>query len=310
MATKRIELKDSGVFFNEEAHEYWLGDKQLSGITGMLQRQLFPDEFDGISEATLNAAAEYGTGVHSSIEDFDKNWINDGTQETVDYIQICKDYGLVHEASEYNVSDGKAWSSNIDKVYRGSEDTFALGDIKTYGQMTSEKLEKAKWQLSIYAYLFELQNKKAKVDKLFIIHLRSKQKKDGSFDHINEIIFLGRIPSEICKDLLDTDLRGEQFQNPYAIPKEWSSQEDTIRQLIETKKTAEEQLNIIKGKLLTDMEEKDVKTWATETMRITRKFPTIRNSFDLKAFRADNPGLDLSAYIKTSTVAGSLNIAI
>ena len=310
MATKRIELKDSGVFFNEEAHEYWLGDKRLSGITGMLQRQLFPDEFDGISEATLNAAAEYGTGVHSSIEDFDKNWINDGTQETIDYIQICKDYGLVHEASEYNVSDGKAWSSNIDKVYRVSEDTFSLGDIKTYGQMTSEKLEKAKWQLSIYAYLFELQNKKAKVDKLFIIHLRSKQKKDGSFDHINEIIFLGRIPSEICKELLDTDLRGEQFQNPYAIPKEWSSQEDTIRQLIKTKKTAEEQLNIIKGKLLTDMEEKDVKTWATETMRITRKFPTTRNSFDLKAFKADNPGLDLSAYIKTSTVAGSLNIAI
>ena len=54
---KRIELKNSGVFFNEEAHEYWLGDKQLSGITGMLQRQLFPDEFNGISEATLNAAA-------------------------------------------------------------------------------------------------------------------------------------------------------------------------------------------------------------------------------------------------------------
>ena len=53
---KRIELKNSGVFFNEEAHEYWLGDKQLSGITGMLQRQLFPDEFNGISEATLNAA--------------------------------------------------------------------------------------------------------------------------------------------------------------------------------------------------------------------------------------------------------------
>ena len=104
---KRIELKNSGVFFNEEAHEYWLGDKQLSGITGMLQRQLFPDEFNGISEATLNAAAEYGTGVHSSIEDFDKNWINDGTQETVDYIQICKDYGLTHEASEYNVTDSK-----------------------------------------------------------------------------------------------------------------------------------------------------------------------------------------------------------
>ena len=51
MSTKRIELKDSGVFFNEELHQYWLGNKQLSGITGMLQRQLFPDEFEGIPES-------------------------------------------------------------------------------------------------------------------------------------------------------------------------------------------------------------------------------------------------------------------
>lgn len=58
------------------------------------------------------------------------------------------------------------------------------------------------------------------------------------------------------------------------------------------------------------MEEKDVRSWVTETMRITRKLPTTRNSFDLKAFKADNPNIDLSAYMKTSDVAGSLSIAI
>ena len=97
MATKRIELKDSGVFFNEELHQYWLGNKQLSGITGMLQRQLFPDEFEGIPEYRIKSAAEYGTQVHISIEDFDKNWINDGIQEVADYIEISKEHGLVHE---------------------------------------------------------------------------------------------------------------------------------------------------------------------------------------------------------------------
>lgn len=45
-------------------------------------------------------------------------------------------------------------------------------------------------------------------------------------------------------------------------------------------------------------------------MRITRKLPTTRSSFDLKAFKADNPNIDLSAYMKTSDVAGSLSIAI
>ncbi len=33
MKTTRIELKDSGVLFNKERHEYWLGNRQLSGIT-------------------------------------------------------------------------------------------------------------------------------------------------------------------------------------------------------------------------------------------------------------------------------------
>lgn len=35
MAVKRIELKNSEVIFLEEPHEYWLGDKQLSGITDL-----------------------------------------------------------------------------------------------------------------------------------------------------------------------------------------------------------------------------------------------------------------------------------
>ena len=249
---KRIELKDSGVLFNEEEHTYWLDGKELSGITGMLQRQLFPTEFDGIPQHLIQSAADYGTCVHQSCEEFDKNWVNDGTQEVNDYIQLCKDYGLVHECSEYTVTDGANWASMIDKVYRVSDDTFSLGDIKTYGQMTPEKLEKARWQLSIYAYFFELMNKKAKVDQLLIIRLRNRMKKDGSFDRIKEIIFVNRISSEICKELLDCDLRGEQFVNPYNIPDEYKSQEQTIRDLIQTKAEVEEQLANIKARILAD----------------------------------------------------------
>lgn len=208
MKTTRIELKDSGVLFDKERHEYWLGDKQLSGITGMLQRQLFPGEFDNVPEEAIKEAARYGTEVHESIEAFDGSWINDGTQEVSDYIELCQENGLVHERSEYTVTDGENWASNIDKVYRSSDDTFSLGDIKTYGIMTPGKLEKARWQLSIYAYFFELQNKDAKVDRLFILHIRNKAKLGGTFDHICNILSIERIPSDICKELLDTDLRG------------------------------------------------------------------------------------------------------
>lgn len=310
MKTIRIELKDSGVLFDKERHEYWLGDKQLSGITGMLQRQLFPDEFDGIPDTVIQEAARYGTEVHESVELFDSNWINDGTQEVLDYIGLCQENRLVHERSEYTVTDGENWASNIDKVYRSSDDVFSLGDIKTYGTMTSEKLGKARWQLSIYAYFFELQNKDAKVDRLFILHIRNKAKQDGTFDHICNILPIERIPSDICKELLDTDLQGKQFVNPYSIPEKYREQEDYIRQLIRTKDEVEEKLKILKSKILEDMENMGVKTWDTGTMRLTRKLPTTRLSFNANKFKADHPELDYSPYERTSNVSGSLLIAV
>lgn len=310
MKTERIELKDSGVLFNKERHEYWLGNRLLSGITGMLHRQLFPDEFENVPEEAIKEAARYGTEVHESIELFDSSWINDGTQEVLDYISLCQENGLVHERSEYTVTDRENWASNIDKVYRSSDNTFSLGDIKTYGTMTPEKLEKARWQLSIYAYFFELQNKDAKVGNLFILHIRNKAKQDGTFDHISNIMPIERIPSDICKELLDADIKGEQFINPYSIPEKYREQEDYIRQLIQTKDDVEEKLKILKSEILEDMESMGVKTWDTGTMRLTRKLPTTRLSFNANKFKADHPELDYSPYERTSNVSGSLLIAV
>jgi hypothetical protein len=308
-ATKRIELKDSGILFDEVAHTYLLGDKYLSGITGMLDRQ-FGYSYENVPENVLEEARIYGTALHKELEDFDAQWINSGSVECADYIQICKENGLSHAESEYCVTDGKDWASKIDKVYRTSDDTFDICDLKSYGSMTAEKQAKARWQLSIYAYLFELQNKKAKVGRLFIIHLRNKPKKDGTFDHINDIIFVERIPSEICKELLDTDLRGEQFKNPYAIPDDISAQEAEIRELMETKSSVEERLATIKANILTKMESLDIRTWATNTMRLTRKLPTTRASFNSSLFKADHPDMDFSPYERVSQVAGSLVITV
>ena len=310
MGTTRIELRDSGVLFNKELHEYWLGNKQLSGITGMLQRQLFPDEFEGIPDNLLQEAARYGTEVHESIELFDSSWVNDGTQEVKDYISLCNEFGLVHERSEYTVTDGEDWASNIDKVYRVSDDTFSLGDIKTYGTMTSEKIEKARWQLSVYAYFFELQNKGAKVDKLFIIHLRNKEKADGTFDHKAEILPVERIPSDICKGLLDADLQGKRFVNPYLIPDKYKEKESYIRQLIQTRNETEEELSRLKSEILGDMEAMGVRTWETETMKLTRKMPGVRVSFNAAKFKEDHPNIDFTPYERTSNVSGSLLIAV
>lgn len=307
---KTIQLNDSGVLFNREEHTYEFNGKFLSGITEMLQRQLFPDEFDGVPEEAIQQAALYGTEVHESIEQFDSFWTNDGTQEVADYIDICTTNGLIHERSEYTVTDGMNWASNIDKVFRKSDSVFDIADVKTYGTMTPEKQEKARWQLSIYAYLFETLNPNATVGKLYIIHLRNKLKKDGTTDHIANLIEVDRIPSEVCKKLLDTDLAGEIFENPYDIPADIAEQEEEIRHLIQTKKEVEERLNELKSEILSRMEETQVRSWNTETMKLTRKLPSTRYSFDLNRFKSDHPEFNYDDYMKKSTVGSSLLITV
>lgn len=307
---KRVELTESGVVFNEQDHTYNLNGKFLSGITGVLHRQLFADEFEGIDEETLKKAAEYGTAVHKSCELFDNEWVNDNTPEVIDYVTLCRENDLTHEISEYTVTDGEHFASNIDKCYRTGERTFSLADIKTFSVLNGDKLEKARWQLSIYAYLFELQNKKAKVDSLYVIHLRNKEKSNGERSVISKLIPVARIPSEICKDLLETDLKGEQFKNPYSIPDDVRQLESRIRELIAEKTKAETELDLLKSGIMKRMTDDDIRQWFTETMKITRKLPSVRSSFNLALFKQDHPDLDYAPYMKESEVSGSLLITI
>lgn len=307
----RIELTDSGVLFNEELHEYWLGDKQLSGISEVLRRQLYPNMYTAIPKRILEMAADYGTSVHKSIEVFQKNWINDGTQELQDFIRICKGNNLIHEASEYTVTDCKHWASNIDQVFRSGDDTFTIADVKTYSKMTSEKQELARYQLSCYAMFFEWQVKGAKVDKLYIIHLRNRQMASGKVEHIAELIPVERIPADICKELLDCELQGTQFKNPFSVPDDIALQICRAKELIAKKNEAEEELATIKANILSSMEFLDIKTWVMDNVRVTRKQPTTRFSFDLKRFKEVHSEItDYDDYMKTSNVAGSLLVAI
>ena len=305
----RIELKPSDVIFDEEKHEYWLNGQQLQGITEPIKQMLHPDLYAGIPLSIIRKAGEYGKAVHHDIYDFDHNFINSGTVEVQDYISLCKAHGLVHEASEYTVTDGKHFASNIDKIYRVSDDTVSIGDIKTYGVLTPEKQELARYQLSTYAWMLQLQNPKLKIDRLFILHIRNKVTASGKVEHIAGIVFLNRVPSFICEELLECYLNGTAFMNPYDIPSDIASEGTHIRELIETKERVETELNDIKKRIYSTMETMDVKTWITDDgLRLTRKLPTQRSSFNLSLFKQENPTIEFENYMKVSTVAGSLLI--
>lgn len=316
----KIELINNGVLFKKEEHEYWLTlpngeQKQLFGITGAIQRQIAGHEYDGCPEYLIKRAGEYGTSVHESIERLINDFEHDGTVETEDFRTLTADMSI--EASEYNVTDlsnddydSCYYSSNIDIVTRLSDTEFSLLDLKTYSnsKLTKEQKAKAQYQLSCYAYMFELQNKGAKVKELYVIHICNKTKKDGSLNHIAELIPIERIPADICKALLEADRKGEQFQNPYALPKEIESKCKRIIKLIQTKKEVEEELTTIKKDILETMLFLDVDSWKGDGISFTRTADSTRSSFDLASFKKAFPNLPYDDYIKKSNVAGSLKI--
>lgn len=303
---KRIELKPCGVVFNEEEHRYFLGKTELAGITTAISTQLgLANVFDKIPAAILENATRRGTEIHKSIERFNSEWINDNSPQVQSYIRLCKENNIVAEANEYLVSDLKHYASSIDLVSRVDEDTFDLYDFKTWATPTSDNLMKARYQLSVYAYYFTLVNPDAKVRNLAVIHLRETEK-----DHITEILPVQRIPSDICEELLQTYLDGKTFNNPYDVPTDIRTLESLIRNLMETKANVEEQLNQIKAGIMTRMELLDIRSWQTDTMKITRKLASTRSSFDLNTFKLAYPDLNYEDYTRTSRVSPSLVITI
>ena len=163
-----IELVKSSVVFNEENHTYMLGEKQLQGITGMISRQLFPDKYKDVPDFVLKRAAEKGSLIHAQCQFVDATGLPPESIEAENYLKERTKAGYKAFANEYTVSDNEYFASNIDCVWEKAG-RICLGDIKTTLHLDEEYLS---WQLSIYAYLFELQNPLLKVDKLFGIWVR------------------------------------------------------------------------------------------------------------------------------------------
>jgi hypothetical protein len=176
VATKRVELKDSGVIFNEEEHSYWYNGKELRGVTGAIGKMLgksFPDT-DTVKIATL-----YGHDVHSEVEhyfnDGRKDLSSEGAKWVVETMEHWGDklFGdRVEEIkSEVMVSDFEGTASKVDLVLRTLSGNDVLFDIKTTSTFNREYCS---LQLSVYKKLYE-QNYDRNVTGLFVLGTKSRR---------------------------------------------------------------------------------------------------------------------------------------
>lgn len=299
-----MELTKSPVKFDPVAHTYTLNGVRLQGITGMLERQLFPRKYENVPQDVLDRAAERGSFVHEVCELVDELGITHESPEAQNYRRMKTELNLVHESSEYLVSDNKHFASCIDKVYRTGETTFSLADIKTTYRLD---LDYVRWQLSVYAYMFELQNPEAKADRLFAVWLRGKEAK-----HVE----VERIPSEVIRDLFAADTEGIQFTNPYAVPAaeinlpdKYLDMEQSIIEISEQAKFWADQKKELTDGVMKEMVKAGVYSWKGRNVSFTRKKDSIRKTFDRAAFDRDHPGL-YDQYLTDTTVSGSITLKV
>lgn len=290
-----ITLNPSWVVFNEEEHTYTLNGKQLHGITGMLSRQLFADKYKDIPEYILKRAAERGTAIHKDCEFTDATGLEPQTTEGKNYLELRKDFNVI--ANEYTVSDNEYFASNIDCVWEKDGEVI-LADIKTTSHLDEEYLS---WQLSIYAYLFELQNPELRVSQLFGVWLKDDKKK---------LVTICRRPTEEIIKLMDC----EKNNKTYLIPQEENMliTRSAVDILIEAKEMADyykKRYEDIQEQLLAAMKEHSVKSWDTEELKATYSPASDSTTFDTKKFQKEHPEL-YKEYLKKSTRKESLRITI
>jgi len=270
-------LNECPVLFDARAHTYTLGDKSLSGVTAIVN-WLFP--YVGIPDRVLQLAADRGTAIHNACALWDDARIVDDTyrEEVVAYQSLCDVAGLKNFVSEYLVSDCENYASSIDKVYFPNGDEYPLADIKTSSQFYEHKVT---LQLSIYAYLFELQNPTKKAGKLFCIWL---PKPEYGKPNIFEV---QRIPKGIVLDIMEAYENDDNKdwcrrmiyehckQVPATqdekLPANLKELEEEIARIEVSVKEMEARSKVLKSGLLQLMQEHDKWKWEGEKIVITRK---------------------------------------
>ena len=294
-----ITLNQSPVIFNELDHTYTLDDKFLNGVTSILNRQLFADKYSGISDEVLNKAAEYGKGIHESIELYDSLGIGEDEDAVKAYIKLCKKEGLTRLDNEYLISDNDYVASSIDVVF----DDCSLADIKTTSHLDEEYVS---WQLSIYAYLFEKQNPDLQANRLLAIWIpKARYGKP-------KVVEVSRKPvSEVIR-LIEADKAGQQYVPSVASTTEITIANDVVQEVIrierELKELKEKQTELREG-LLKQMQDHNIKSFKTDGLSLTRKLATTKTSLDSKMLQEKYPEI-YNECLKTSEVKESLLIKI
>lgn len=301
---KKITLNEPKVTFIEESHQYFLGKKELKGVTGTLIKKAFPDTYKNIPESVLMKAAERGGLMHNTFETFcsifdaDINKYPNPTEELQAFYDMLISYGLHYIASEYLVTDGENFASAIDGIFADNEENIYLVDYKRTNTLHYDNVS---LQLSIYAKWFEEQNPGLKVKEIVCMWFNKGHSKFQP---------LQRVADEHIDELINAYLTDDaDYQYKVEVPEQFSAVEQEYRLItarIDAMKIVQDDL---KEKIMKMMETNKQKSIKTNIGSYSYVAATTKKVFDTKLFKDTEPD-HYEYYLKETATKPSLRIKL
>ena len=294
--TKKITLNVPRVTFIEESHQYFIGKKELKGVTGTLIKKAFPDTYKNIPESVLMKAAERGGLIHNTFETFcsifdaDLKQYPNPTEELLAFHSMLVAYDLHYVASEYLVTDGENFASAIDGVFADNEGNIYLVDYKTTATLHYDNVS---LQLSIYAKWFEEQNPDLKVKEIVCMWFKNGQSKFQP---------LPRVADYQIDDLINAYLADDtDYQYKVEIPEQFSALEQEYRLITARMDALKIKQDDLKKQMMKMMEANKQKSIKTNIGSYSYVESTTKRTLDMKLFKEKYP----NAYERLTKVSFS-----
>lgn len=294
--TKKITLNVPRVTFIEESHQYFIGKKELKGVTGTLIKKAFPDTYKNIPESVLMKAAERGGLIHNTFETFcsifdaDLKQYPNPTEELLAFHSMLVAYDLHYVASEYLVTDGENFASAIDGVFADNEGNIYLVDYKTTATLHYDNVS---LQLSIYAKWFEEQNPDLKVKEIVCMWFKNGQSKFKP---------LPRVADYQIDDLINAYLADDtDYQYKVEIPEQFSALEQEYRLITARMDALKIKQDDLKEQMMKMMEANKQKSIKTNIGSYSYVESTTKRTLDMKLFKEKYP----NAYERLTKVSFS-----
>lgn len=298
--------KNFGVKYDPITHTYTNAEGlELSGITSIIKQFICPNIYAEVPAEVLESARVRGTKLHSLLELYANGTFAVVAEEDAEIIDNFNAMALALEdyeciASEYVVSNNELTASPIDLLALDYEGNLTIIDLKTSHSLNVDFVT---WQLNFYRYFLELQTG-LKTNNLQALHVTGGKAK---------FVKVQLIANEHLDYMLSCAYNFAEFENPLKVEEDKVAKLESIYR---AKKTLEEQIKAleveeeqVKAEVIAEMKANAVKTYESETIRVTYKSASTRSTFDSKKFAEAEPEI-YKNYLKITETKESLTIKL